>query len=207
MFRLGNELVGIGYLCRIGDIFIGSIGLAEADIVLEAGIEEDCLLVHVTYQLAEVVHGKVFHIDAVDEHLALLYIVVTRYQVEHRTLSATALSHQCDGLSLRNHQVDILQYINQFFVLMVGIGEGYMAELYLVLKAGDMVRVLLVLDFYLCLKNLVDTLHACQSLRDIIARLGEFLQWVDDAVEHHEIEDDGRTVDSSIVQYQNTAKP
>ena len=90
---------------------------------------------------------------------------------------------------------------------MVGIGEGYMAELYLVLKAGDMVRVLLVLDFYLCLKNLVDTLHACQSLRDIIARLGEFLQWVDDAVEHHEIEDDGRTVDSSIVQYQNTAKP
>ena len=62
MFRLGNELVGIGYLCRIGDIFIGSIGLAEADIVLEAGIEEDCLLVHITYQLAEVVHGKVFHI-------------------------------------------------------------------------------------------------------------------------------------------------
>ena len=29
---------------------------------------------------------------------------------------------------------------------------------------------------------------------------GEFLQWVDDAVEHHEIEDDGRTVDSAVIQ-------
>ena len=67
MFRLGNELVGIGYLCRIGDIFIGSIGLAEADIVLEAGIEEDCLLVYITYQLSEIVYAEVLHVDAFDE--------------------------------------------------------------------------------------------------------------------------------------------
>ena len=76
MFRLGNELGRKVYLCRIGDIFIGSICLAEADVVLEAGIEEDCLLVYITYQLAEIVYGKVFHIDAVDENLALLYILV-----------------------------------------------------------------------------------------------------------------------------------
>ena len=34
---------------------------------------------------------------------------------------------------------------------MVGIGEGNMAELYLMLEAADMFRVLLVLDFDLCL--------------------------------------------------------
>ncbi len=207
MFRLGNEFVGIGNLRSIGDILVAGIGLAESDIVLEAGIEEDSLLVYITYQLAEVMHGKVFHIDAVDKHLALLYIVVTRNQVEHRTLSATALSHQCDGLSLRNHQVDILQYINQLIVLVVGIGEGNMAELYLMLEAADMLRVFLVLDFNLSLQNLVDALHACQSLWDIVARLGEFLQRVDDAVEHHEIEDDGRTIDSAVIQNQDTAKP
>ena len=82
-----------------------------------------------------------------------------------------------------------------------------MAELYLMFEAADMLRVLLILDFHLSLQNLVDTLHTCQSLWDIVTRLGEFLQWVDDAVEHHEIEDDGRTVDSAVIQNQDTAKP
>ena len=115
------------------------------------GIEEDSLLVYITYQLSEIVHAEVLHVDTVDEHFALLYIVVARNQVEHRTLSATALTHQCDGLSLRNHQVDILQHVNQFTILMVGIGKGNMAELYLMLEAVDMLRILLVLDFNLCL--------------------------------------------------------
>ena len=90
---------------------------------------------------------------------------------------------------------------------MVGIGEGNMAELYLMLEAADMFRVLLVLDFDLGFQNLVDTLHTCQSLWDIVTRLGEFLQRVDDAVEHHEVEDDGRTIDSAVIQNQDTAKP
>ena len=82
-----------------------------------------------------------------------------------------------------------------------------MAELYLMFEAADMLRVLLVLDFHLSLQNLVDTLHTCQSLWNIVTRFGEFLQRVDDAVEHHEIEDDGRTVDSAVIQNQDTAKP
>ena len=90
---------------------------------------------------------------------------------------------------------------------MIGIGEGYVAELYLMLEAADMFRGLLVLDFDLGFQNLVDTLHTCQSLWDIVARLGEILQRVDDAVEHHEVEDDGRTIDSAVIQNQDTAKP
>ena len=43
-------------------------------------------------------------------------------------------------------------------VVSVGIGEGNVAELYLMFEAADMLRVLLVLDFHLSLQNLVDTL-------------------------------------------------
>ena len=90
---------------------------------------------------------------------------------------------------------------------MISIGEGNVAELYLMLEAADMFRVLLVLDFDLGFQNLVDTCHGGETLRNIVARLGEFLQRVDDAVEHHEVEDDGRTVYSAVIQNQDAAKP
>ena len=82
-----------------------------------------------------------------------------------------------------------------------------MAELYLMFEGSDMLRVLLVLDFHFCLENLVDTLHAGKSLGDIIACLGEFLQRIDNAVEHHQVEDDSRTIDTAVIQYQNATKP
>ena len=90
---------------------------------------------------------------------------------------------------------------------MVGIGEGYIAEFYLVFEACYVFRIFLVPDFYLCLQYLVDTVHGGKTLRDVVACLRELLQRVDDAVEHDEIEDDGRTVDASVVENENTSKP
>ena len=152
-------------------------------------------------------HGQVFHVDTVDKHLALLYVVVSRNEVYHRTLSATALSYQGNGFSLGNHQVDVLQHINQLVVAVVGIGEGYIAEFYLVFEAYYVFRIFLVPDFYLCLQYLVDTVHGGKTFRDVVACLRELFQWIDDAVEHDEIEDDGRTVDASVVENENTSKP
>ena len=40
------------------------------------------------------------------------------------------------------------------FAAAVGIGEGNVAELYLIFEAADMLRVLLILDFHLSLQNL-----------------------------------------------------
>ena len=82
-----------------------------------------------------------------------------------------------------------------------------MAELYLVLETCDMLRVLLVLDLNFGFENLVDTFHAGKSLWDVVASSGKFLQWVDDAIEHHQVEDDGRSIDTPIIQYQDAAKP
>ena len=53
-------------------------------------------------------YGKVFHIDAVNQHLAFLYIIVTRNQIYHRTLTATALTNKCNSLAFWYHEIDIL---------------------------------------------------------------------------------------------------
>lgn len=70
-----------------------------------------------------------------------------------------------------------------------------MAELYLMFKAIDMYWIGLFLDFNLRLKDFVDTFHRRQSLRNIVACLGEVFQRVDDAVEHDEIIDERRSVE------------
>ena len=57
MLRLGDELVSIGNLSCIGYFLVCSIGLAESDVVLEACIEEDSLLVYISYQHAKVMYG------------------------------------------------------------------------------------------------------------------------------------------------------
>ena len=152
-------------------------------------------------------NGQVFHVDTIDKHLALLYVVVSRNEVNHRTFSATALSYQGNGFSLRNHQVDVLQYINQLVVVVVGVGKRYVAEFYLMFETGYVFRIFLVLDFYLSLQYLVDTVHGCKTFRDVVACLRELFQWVDDAVEHDEIEDDGRTIDTTIVENEDSTKP
>ena len=40
-------------------------------------------MVHVANELSEVVNAEVFYVDAVDEHLTLLNVVVARYEVNH----------------------------------------------------------------------------------------------------------------------------
>ena len=76
----------------------------------EGVVEEDSLLVHVTNELAKVVDAKVFHVDAINQHLSLLHVVVTGDEVYECRLAAATLSHQCNGLALGNGEVDVLQH-------------------------------------------------------------------------------------------------
>ena len=65
------------------------------------------LLVDVSDELAQVVYGHVLDVDAVDEHLALLHVVVTGYQVDEGRLASAALSHYGYGLAFLHGEVDV----------------------------------------------------------------------------------------------------
>ena len=97
--------------------------------------------------------AELAHIDAVDEHLTFLNVVVTRYEVDECRLAAAALSYKCYGLALLYHEVDILQYP------LLAILERDVAELNLVLERLYMYGVFGFLDGVFCLEYLVDTLH------------------------------------------------
>ena len=53
---------------------------------------------------------KIFNINAIDEHFAFLYIVVTWYKINKSRLSATTLPNKCYGFTFRNSKVYIAQY-------------------------------------------------------------------------------------------------
>ena len=132
-------------------------------------------------------YAKLLHIDAIDEHLALLYIIVARNEVDEGGFSTTALTHNRYRLTLWYREVDISQYP------LLTIAEGYVAELYLMLEAWNMLRILYFLNRILGQQDLVDTLHRCKALGNIVAHLGNLLQRVDDRVQNHHIINKGRT--------------
>jgi hypothetical protein len=72
--------------------------------------------------------AEILHVDAIDEHLALLHIVVARDEVDKRRLTAAALSDECHGLTFGDDEVDIFQNITELLRVVVGIGEGDVAE-------------------------------------------------------------------------------
>ena len=96
---------------------------------------------------------EVFHVDAVDEHLTLLHVVVSRNEVYHGRLSSSALSHEGYRLSFLYREVDVSEHP------LLAVSERHMAEFYGVVEAGDVLRVLLLLDVAFGKQDLVYTLH------------------------------------------------
>ena len=142
---------------------------AKSNIVSEAIIEEDGLLVHVSDELAQRVQAQVFYVDAIDEHFAFLYVVVARDKIDERRFSAAALSYQRNSFSLRDDEVDVFEHP------LFPIAERHMTELYLMLERIDADGVFLLLDVNLRQQNLIDALHRSQAFRNVIARLRELL--------------------------------
>ena len=197
-----DEVVCIGYLGGFHHLVHSGIFYPEGDVVEEGIVEQDGFLVHVTHDTAKVVQGRSFYIYSVNQHFTFLYIVITRNQVHHGRFTRTGLSHQGDGLSLFDGEVDVLQY-------PLGIVlEGYVLEFNLFLQWADVYRIGYLRHLVFCHQNLVYTFHAGQAFRDGIAGSGKFLQRIDEAIKHHQIEDEGRSRDGAVVvQNQCTAKP
>ena len=201
VFRLHDELVGIGYTGSLLDLLARGIVDAKRDIVEERVVEEDGLLIHIAYELAQVVNAQFLHVDSVDEHLAFLHVVIARDEVDQRRLSPTRLDHQRHGLALLDGEINVLQHP------LFAISERHVAELNGLLEALDMHRVGRFLDMILGQKYLVDTLHRRQALGNVVACLRKLLQWVDDAIENHHVIDKGGTDDAVVVDDQDAAEP
>ena len=201
MFCLHDEIVGISDLGSLSNLLVGSLFDSKGDIITEGIVEEDGLLVHIANELAQVLYAQILHIDAIDEYLTLLNIIVTGNEVNKRRLAGTGLSYDGNGLALWNSQVDMFQ--NPLFA----IAERDIAEGNLTLEGRQMFGTLGLLDGILGHQNLVDALHRGKSLGDVIACTGELLQGVDDGIEDDHVVDEDGTSEDIIVQHQNTSEP
>ena len=107
MLCLHNKVVGIGYFGRPFDVVGCGLLCTKLNIVGKGVIEEDGFLIDIANELAQIVHPKVFHIDAIDEHFALLHVIITRDKVDKGRLSRAALPHQGYHFPLRNDEINI----------------------------------------------------------------------------------------------------
>ena len=77
MLCLHNKVIGVGNFSSLFDVVQRSLLRTKFNIVGKGVVEEDGFLVHIANELPQIVHSKVFHIDAINEHFALLHIVIT----------------------------------------------------------------------------------------------------------------------------------
>ncbi len=153
----------VGNARRLFYLFLRGISHSERDVGLERVVEEDAFLVHVADERAQVVHPQVADVDAVDENLALLHVVVTRYEVNECGFSAAALSYERHRLAFFYLQVDMPEHP------LFAIAERHVAELDGVLEAVlQCFRLFGVLYFHFGEQNLVNAFHRCQTFRDVV---------------------------------------
>ena len=87
VFALSDELMSVGNLCSLNNLLLKVRRVlfdAKSNIVSEAIIEKDSLLVHISDELAQGVQTQVLYVDAIDEHFAFLYVVVARDKIDER---------------------------------------------------------------------------------------------------------------------------
>ena len=155
----------VGYFGSILYLLLRGVVYAERYVVAETVVKQYRLLVNVAYERAQVVQPHVLYVHSVDEHLALLHVVVAWNEVDERRLAAAALAHQRHGLALLYGEVDVAQ--NPLLVIL----ERHVAELDFALEFGYVYRVFRLLDVALGHQNLVNALHRGQALGYVVSRL------------------------------------
>ena len=73
--------MGISNLGCLDNLFHRGILYAKGNIVIERIIEEDSLLVYVTYQGTQLRDAYALDILSIDKHLTVLHVMITRNQV------------------------------------------------------------------------------------------------------------------------------
>src|SRR5574344_3141108 len=134
IFRSHDKVMCVGNLCRLHHLLFRSVLHAEGDVVEERVVKEDSLLVHVADERAQISVSGILHVYAVDEHFALLHVIIAWNEVHQCRLSAAALSHDSNGLALFDGEVDIPEH--PFLVVL----ERYMAEFDFAVESVERLR-------------------------------------------------------------------
>ena len=177
--------MGIGNLCRFDHLLHSCIFHTEGNVVEEGVIEQNGLLVHVSYQRTQVVDAKILNIHTVNCNLTQLHIVIARQQIHQCRLAGTGLADKCNGLSFGHHQIDVLQH----FALAV-VTEGEVLKFNPVIHPVQRQRVYRFLNGILGFQYFVHTFHGCQTLWNVVSCLCKVFQRIDDTVQNHHIEDE-----------------
>ena len=146
---------------------------------------------------------EVTHIFPINLDGARRDVVIAWNEVNQRTLSWAWLSHQRNGLSFRNGEIDVMQNLVPFVV-----GEMHMFQLYRVVECLNLLGLSHFLDVVFSTENLVDTLQRSQSLLDAVTRFGEVFDRLQGGVENHQIVDESTGINRTIAwENEITSKP
>ena len=151
---LHNKVVGIGNLRRCNHLLHRGILHSKGYVVENRIVEKNRLLVHVSDEAAQPVDGKIANVHPVNRNGAALHIVIPRNKIHQSRFSRPRLSHERNGLALRNCDIDVLKH----FLLSV-VGEEHVLHFNLVVESSHLHRSRDFLNIILRLENLVHPLH------------------------------------------------
>ena len=109
LLGLLDELPGVGLLERLDHLLLGERRVGQPQVLGDRHREQDGLLADEADLAAVVVHVHLGHLGAVDEHGALLRVVVPQQQLHDRALAAPRLAHQRAHLTLWKDNADMLK--------------------------------------------------------------------------------------------------
>ena len=106
----GDEIMGIGQLCRPDALLVGSVQLAVADVVHHRAGEQVGVLKHYTQRAAQVGLGDLVDVDIVVADLAVGNVIEAVNQVCNGCLARAGGAHEGDFLTGMGVQGHIMQH-------------------------------------------------------------------------------------------------
>ena len=182
-------------------MFEGGIFDAEADVVEESVVEKDRFLVDIADQCTEFRKTERANVVSVDRNAAAGHVMEARNEVYQRTLAASALPHEGNRLSTAHGEA---HPANDFgvFALAVGIfvGKTHVIESDIIAKCFDVCGMFGFANGILGQENFIDALHRSHPFGNGVRCLRKIFQRLDDTVENHYIEDEGRRINRTVVR-------
>ena len=162
----------------------------ECYIIIYGVVEEYCFLVHIAYDAAQRLYGEVAYVGSVDGDAAMLYVVISWYEVDQCRLARARLSHQCDGLTTWYGEVDVGQHLAS-----VAVCKAHIAQFDCLVETADGAGIGALGYVVFGIEYLVYTLHRGHALLYGIACLREVFHGLQRGVENGEVVDECAGVD------------
>lgn len=98
LFQAVDEVVGVDIAAGIHNGFVGDALLAQKNVASDITGEQENILKHLTEVAAQGRKFDMADVNAVDQNLSLLNVVVSADQAQDRRLAGTGRTDECDGL-------------------------------------------------------------------------------------------------------------